>query len=155
MEMMDAAQVKPDELGYSGTKEELQKSVGVVKKTSGEGESDVVDVKLGSLNRKKSMIESQMGDKEYNIMMEQMKLESANLKITDLFVDSPCKPMCACYCWLILCLMISGGAGFMQPALGGDRDYNIWLDPVQIDYDMYTLANEDIAATQGVDFQSV
>lgn len=39
----------------------------------------------------------------------------------------------------------------MQPALGGDRDYNIWLDPVQIDYDMYTLANEDIAATQGVD----
>jgi hypothetical protein len=73
-----------------------------------------------------SMIESKMDDKEYNMFIEQIKQETANMWITDLFVDSPCKPICACYLFLVVCLMITGAAGYCIPALGEDRDYALW-----------------------------
>ena len=38
----------------------------------------------------------------------------------------------------------------MQPALDGDRDFSIWTDPVQIDFDMKTLADEYLLNTKGV-----
>ena len=72
------------------------------------------------------MIESKMDDKEYDIFIEQIKQETANMWITDLFVDSPCKPICACYLFLVVCLMITGAAGYCVPALGEDRDYALW-----------------------------
>jgi len=72
------------------------------------------------------MIESKMDDKEYNVFIEQIKQETANMWITDLFVDSPCKPICACYLFLVVCLMITGAAGYCIPALGEDRDYALW-----------------------------
>ena len=64
--------------------------------------------------------------------------------ITDLFVDSPCRPICACYAFLMMCLLISLAAGFMRPALAEDRDYAIWMDPIQINDDMRNLAMEDV-----------
>jgi hypothetical protein len=78
------------------------------------------------MKRKMSMIESKMDDKEYNMFIEQIKQETANMWITDLFVDSPCKPICACYLFLVVCLMITGAAGYCIPALGEDRDYALW-----------------------------
>jgi len=78
------------------------------------------------MKRKMSMIESKMDDKEYNVFIEQIKQETANMWITDLFVDSPCKPICACYLFLVVCLMITGAAGYCIPALGEDRDYALW-----------------------------
>lgn len=72
------------------------------------------------------MIESKMDDKEYDMFIEQIKQETANMWITDLFVDSPCKPICACYLFLVVCLMITGAAGYCVPALGEDRDYALW-----------------------------
>jgi hypothetical protein len=96
-----------------------------------------------------SKVESQMKAEDYNIMIEQIKKESENMWITDLFVDSPCKPICGCYCWLLLCLMMSGPMGFMRPALGEDRDYAIWMDPVQIDNDILKLASADIQQASG------
>ena len=69
--------------------------------------------------------------------------------ITDLFVDSPCKPICLCYCWLLVCLFISGAAQFMVPALGGDRDYGLWMDDEQVSYDIYSLATEEISEKVG------
>ena len=72
------------------------------------------------------MIESKMDDKEYDMFIEQIKQETANMWITDLFVDSPCKPICACYLFLVVCLMITGAAGYCIPALGEDRDYALW-----------------------------
>lgn len=78
------------------------------------------------MKRKMSMIESKMDDKEYDIFIEQIKQETANMWITDLFVDSPCKPICACYLFLVVCLMITGAAGYCVPALGEDRDYALW-----------------------------
>ena len=41
----------------------------------------------------------------------------------------------------------------MVPVLGEDRDYNIWMHPVQIDADKYNLALEDIEKNQGVPIQ--
>jgi hypothetical protein len=35
----------------------------------------------------------------------------------------------------------------MQPSLDGDRDYAIWTDPIQIDYDKKTLADEYLLNT--------
>lgn len=78
------------------------------------------------MKRKMSMIESKMDDKEYDMFIEQIKQETANMWITDLFVDSPCKPICACYLFLVVCLMITGAAGYCVPALGEDRDYALW-----------------------------
>ena len=37
-----------------------------------------------------SVIESKMDEKEYQIMLEQLRKETENLWITDLFVDKPC-----------------------------------------------------------------
>ena len=78
-----------------------------------------------------------------------MKKESANMWITDLFVDSPCKPICLCYGWLLICLIISGAAQYMVPSLGEEREYAIMMDPVQIDQDIYFLANQDIKERAG------
>lgn len=50
--------------------------------------------------------------------------------ITDLFVDSPCKPICACYLFLIVCMLITGAAGYCVPALGEERDYALWMNPI-------------------------
>lgn len=97
------------------------------------------------LSRKKSMIESKMNQAEYDILIQQITAESKEMWITNLFVDKPCIPICACYLWLVICLFVAGGAGWMTPVLGGSRDYNIWTDPVQIDWDIYSLAAKDIS----------
>ena len=69
--------------------------------------------------------------------------------ITDLFVDSPCKPICACYCFLLLCMVISGAAGYSVPSLPENRDYALWKHPVQVDADMKSLALEKIEESVG------
>lgn len=69
--------------------------------------------------------------------------------ITDLFVDNPCRPICACYFFLVICLLASGAAGYMQPSLGSDRDYAIWMDPIQVNDDIHSLAKKDIEESLG------
>lgn len=90
-----------------------------------------------------------MDHKDYSVFLEQVKLETQSMWITDLFVDNPCKPICACYVFLILCLMVSGAAGYMKPTLGSDRDYAIWMDPIQVNEDIRTLARADIKESLG------
>lgn len=76
------------------------------------------------------MAESKMDPKEYALLLEQFEAETKNLWITDVFVDTPCRPICLCYLWLVICLIISGAAQFMVPSLGGDRDYALWDNDV-------------------------
>lgn len=37
----------------------------------------------------------------------------------------------------------------MQPSLGSDRDYAIWMNPIQINDDMRNLAMEDVEESLG------
>jgi hypothetical protein len=64
-------------------------------------------------------------------------------------VENPCLPCCACYFFLILCFVIVAASGFLSISLGGTRDNDIWLDPIQIDYDKMNLANQYLLDTQG------
>ena len=45
--------------------------------------------------------------------------------------------------------MITGAAGYCIPALGEERDYALWKDPVQVDADMLRLAKDSIAKEVG------
>lgn len=119
MEMIEQNKLDPSQLGYTSSKPyDIHNTI-----------QETPD-KIVELKRKKSMVESQMDEREYNELLEQIKKETENMWITDLFVDSPCKPICACYIFLLLCLVITGAAGYCIPALGGDRDFNLWLDPI-------------------------
>lgn len=98
----------------------------------------------GGLQRKKSVIESKMDKSEYDILISQITAETKEMWITNLFVDKPCIPICSCYLLLVICVFIAGIGNMMNPALGGGRDMNIWTDPVQVDFDIFTLAREDV-----------
>lgn len=101
----------------------------------------------------KSQIESEMDQAQYDVFINQVRGESENMWITDLFVDKPCLPIGSCYCWLFVCAIITQLAGYCVPVLGGDRDYNIWMHPVQIDADKYNLALKQIEDNQGIPIQ--
>ena len=69
-----------------------------------------------------------------------------------MMVDSPCKVICCSYFLLIVFGVIAVMAGYVIPELGGDgrgREFNIWLDPLQVDADMLTLANDYVKDTSG------
>jgi hypothetical protein len=81
------------------------------------------------------------------------------MKITDYMVDSPCKVICFSYLALIIFAMLTGAFGYMMPSLEGGRgrDYLIWKDPLQVNADKLTLAEEFLEATKGdavVDLQT-
>ena len=89
---------------------------------------------------------------QYLEWVEQITSESEPMKLTDMMVDSPCKVICCSYFILIVFGAIAVMAGYVIPELGGDgrgREFNIWLDPLQVDADMLTLANDYVKDTSG------
>lgn len=90
-----------------------------------------------------------MKEKDLGLLMEQLKKESEPFALTNKMVENPCLPCCACYFFLILCGFICMAAGYLNPGLEGDRDYDIWLDPIQVDYDKMNLATQYLLDTQG------
>ena len=72
--------------------------------------------------------------------------------ITNQFVDKPCRVICSFYLVLVICGVISALARYMVPSLGGgggSRDFAIVDDPIQIDKDLFDLAQEYFTETGG------
>ena len=60
--------------------------------------------------------------------------------------------MCSFYLVLVICGVISALARYMVPSLGGggaSRDFAIVDDPIQIDKDLFDLAQEYFYETEG------
>lgn len=100
-----------------------------------------------------------MSEKEYASWEEQIKRECEPMKLTNMMVDTPCRVLCGSYLLLIIFAALTGAFGYMIPELGGrrGREFSIWLDPLQVDYDLLTLADEYITDTKGdavVDLQT-
>lgn len=86
---------------------------------------------------------------DLDILMKQLEIESTPMKLTDLMVDRPCLPCCACYFILLICCMIAVPLNMITPELESERDWGIWDDQIQIDYDRMKLADQYVLDTQG------
>ena len=80
-----------------------------------------------------------------------MRKESQPMWITNVFVDSPCKVICSFYLVLLLSAIITVFASYMIPSLSGarGRDFAIVDSSIQLENDLYYLANDYLVATKG------
>ena len=93
-----------------------------------------------------------LSPEEFQLWVDQITAESEPMKLTNMMVDKPCRVLCCSYLILIIFGVISVALGYCVPELSGDgrnREFNIWLDPLQIDADMLTLANDYVSDTSG------
>lgn len=73
------------------------------------------------------------------------------MRLTNMMVDHPCRVLCAAYSLLFIFAMLTLAFGYMVPVLEGGRgiEFSIWMDPLQVNYDMLTLAEEYLMDTKG------
>jgi len=75
--------------------------------------------------------------------------ESEPLKLTNMFVDHPCKVMCGGYCALIILCIIAFSASFFDMNTEQGREWYVWDDPITKDFEMYTLADTYVDKNTG------
>lgn len=99
--------------------------------------------------RKQSSAASMMKQKDLEELMVVLKAESEPMWFTNMYVESPCKPCCACYCILILLAAVSLMGGLLEPTLGGEkgRDYGVTSSVEQKSWDRVILGNEYMKET--------
>jgi hypothetical protein len=83
--------------------------------------------------------------------IEQITRESTPMWLTNTMVDRPCTVILVSYFLLFVFAALTGKFGYMMPVLEGSRgrEFSIWKDPLQIDYDKLLLADEFITDTKG------
>jgi len=75
--------------------------------------------------------------------IDQIRKESEEMWITNLFVESPCKVMLGGYAALIILAFLAISFGYFEVDDGeSGRDFLIWNDPIVLDYTMLVAAEE-------------
>ena len=75
--------------------------------------------------------------------------ESEPNKLTNMFVDHPCKMICCGYVLLFLLCFIAIKFNFFDINTDQGREWYVWDDPITRDYEMYTLADTYIDDNTG------
>lgn len=75
--------------------------------------------------------------------------DSEPTKLTNIFVDHPCKVMGVGYCMLIILTIIAFSASFFDMNTEQGREWYVWDDPITRDFEMYTLADTYVDKNTG------
>jgi len=75
--------------------------------------------------------------------------ESEPMKLTNLFVDHPCKVMGVGYCGLIILCVIAFSANFFDMNTEQGREWYVWDDPITKDFEKFTLADTYVDKNTG------
>ena len=69
-------------------------------------------------------------------------IDSEPMRLTNLYIDHPCKFIISSFIMLVICAMIAQGAGFFEMDIQNNREYLIWDDKRVIAWDKLTVAEE-------------